>query len=522
MARRASHLKVVDTSDDNPAADRPVVNIKNGKRTEAIDEAEPYLVQLGSLYERGDLIVRVAPQEIETVDGGKAEALRVVPVENEHLRECFSQAVELRKYDKRADAWKPIDCPHDFAAAYLERTGMRRLLPLAAVATCPVLRRDGSIVTRPGYDPASEIYYDPRGVEFPPVPKTPTRADALAALEQLDALLASFDFVDDASRSVALSAILTALFRRAMSAAPMHGFTAPVAGSGKSKLVNIPATLLTGHHAPVTAVGMRDEETEKRLGSVLLAGDPIIALDNAERPIGGEFLCQAITEPLIAFRILGTSSRLTVSNTACWFATGNNLKFAGDMVRRALLCRLDPQCERPELREFETPDPCLTALAERPQFVTAALTIARAFIVAGCPRDVAPVGSFPDWSKWVRDPLIWLGRADPVEGLGEARRDDPVLAALTAIVEQWNLALHNDRVSASQIVGAAGSHADFREALMSVAGERGEISTRRFGQYLGKVKGRTVNGRRIIPAETLHGVARWQLEGADPRGGKGG
>jgi len=517
MPGRRPHLSVVDTSDDNPIGDRPFVNIENGKRSEAIDEAEPHLVERGNLFERGDLIVRVAPQEIETIDGGKAEALRTVPVGNEHLRECFSQAVTLRKYDKRAAAWKPIDCPHDFAAAYLERTGMRKLLPLAGVATSPVLRRDGSIVTRPGYDPATETYFDPRGIEFPPIPKAPTRADAGAALERFDTLLSSLDFVDDTSRSVALSAILTPLFRRAMSAAPMHGFTAPVAGAGKSKLVNVAAILVTGHQAPVTALGQRDEETEKRLGSVLLAGDPIIALDNAERPIGGEFLCQAITEPLIAFRILGTSSRLTVGNTACWYATGNNLKFAGDMVRRALLCRLDPLCERPELREFETPDPCVVALAERPQLVIAALTIARAFLVAGCPREVAPVGSFPEWSKWVRDPLIWLGRADPVDGLGEARRDDPVLAALTAIIEQWNLALHGDRVSVSQIVGAAGSHADFREALLSVAGERGEISTRRLGQYLGKVKGRTVNKRRIVPAETVHGVARWQLEGADTR-----
>ena len=131
-----------------------------------------------------------------------------------------------------------------------------------------------------------------------------------------------------------------------MSAAPVHGITAPVAGSGKSKLVNVAATLATGHPPPVIALGQKDEETEKRLGAVQLAGDAVVTIDNAERPIGGELLCQAVTEPLVSLRVLGTSNRVVVPNLVTWFATGNNLRFSGDMGRRALLCRLDPQSQQ--------------------------------------------------------------------------------------------------------------------------------------------------------------------------------
>jgi len=67
------------------------------------------------------------------------------------------------------------------------------------------------------------------------------------------------------------------------------------------------------------------------------------------------------------------------------------------------------------------------------------LTIARAFLMARCPRERAPLGSFGDWSKWVRDPPIWLGRPDPVLALGEARRDYPDLNALVAVMGQWML-----------------------------------------------------------------------------------
>jgi putative DNA primase/helicase len=523
-ASRRAKLRVVDTSDDNPTGDaRPVVQIHQGRRSEAIDAAEEHLIERDpGLFQRGDFVVRVAPQEIDIGGGEKALALRIVTVGPQHLRNRFNLSVDLRKFDKRAESWVSVDCPTDFAEAYLERVGLWKLPMLSAVATAPTLRPDGSLIDRPGWDPPTGVYYDPRGVAFPAVPRAPTRAEALAALDRLDGLIGSLDFVDEVSRSVALSAILTPLLRRAMTAAPMHGITAPVAGSGKSKIVDIAAILATGHPAPVTALGQRDEETEKRLGAALLAGDLVIAIDNAERAVGGEFLCQAVTQPLIATRVLGTSTRLITSNTAAWFATGNNLKFAGDMVRRSLMCRLDPGVERPELREFETPDPCVTALADRPQFVIAALTIARAFMVAGCPRAVGPLGSFGDWSRWVRDPLIWLGRPDPVDAMAETRRDDPVLSTLIAVVEQWGMTIGERRVTGREVAELAGKqdvsgkweNPDFREALLAVAGEAGSVTTRRLGRWLSQVKGRAVGGKRLVSAEMLHGVARWQLVAA--------
>jgi putative DNA primase/helicase len=73
----------------------------------------------------------------------------------------------------------------------------------------------------------------------------------------------------------------------------MHGFDAPVAGSGKSMLVDIASMIASGHEALVMTVGKSEEEFEKRLGAALLAGDPMINLDNCERPLGGELLCPA-------------------------------------------------------------------------------------------------------------------------------------------------------------------------------------------------------------------------------------
>jgi putative DNA primase/helicase len=95
-------------------------------------------------------------------------------------------------------------------------------------------------------------------------------------IAELKLLISEFPFVDGPSRSVALSGMLTAVSRLAVSFVPMHAFDAPSAGTGKSKLVDCCSLIATGHEAPVIAQGKTEEEMEKRLGAALIAGDRII------------------------------------------------------------------------------------------------------------------------------------------------------------------------------------------------------------------------------------------------------
>jgi len=43
----------------------------------------------------------------------------------------------------------------------------------------------------------------------------------------------------------------------------------------------------------------------------------------------------------------------------------------------------------------------------------AAMTVLRAWHIAGKPRQSHPLGTFTEWPRRIREPLIWLGRADP-------------------------------------------------------------------------------------------------------------
>ena len=371
-----------------PAPDdpRPTIQIIPGEIEVIVDKAEAALIAAGRpLYQRDGRIVFVGDAIALTASGKKITVQRIAERGDYALVEDLAASAHFVRYDARARAEVPVDPPASIARTLRQRVGRLKLPILTGIINAPTLRADGSILSMPGYDQATGLLFDPQGVEFPAVPDRPSRDDALAALAALEDLISTFPFVGDVDRSVALSAMLTAPVRRSLSAAPLHASTAPVAGSGKSILVDLASIIATGKEAPVTAQGAKEEEFEKRLGALLMTGDPIIAIDNCSKPLGGDLLCQVLTQLTVKPRILGKSESPTCSTGAFVAANGNNLVLAGDVTRRAILCRLDPKCELPETRIFDR-DPVAVAKAERPRLVAAVLTILRAFHVAGRPR----------------------------------------------------------------------------------------------------------------------------------------
>jgi putative DNA primase/helicase len=205
------------------------------------------------------------------------------------------------------------------------------------------------------------------------------------------------------------------------------------------------------------------------------------------------------------------------------FATGNNLAVSGDMSRRTLMCFLDPQVERPELRTFDR-NPIEAVHADRGRYVHAALTIVRAYRqVFDAPRP-EPLGSFEQWSDSIRGALIWLGMADPVETMERVRASDPRLDELTTVLTHWDSAIGSDRVSVNDLIKVADKkdtfdfnasgykHEHFRDALLAIAGIGGAINAKRLGKWLAANKGRIVEGRLIEQLTLSAGVMQWRLK----------
>jgi putative DNA primase/helicase len=534
--------------DDEPAGPTPkrglpVIAYAGGRLSSATDEAERLLAASdGELFQSGDLLVRLGfDVEMTIADGTTIRGPRLIKAEHVHLQDRMTKYIDFQKFDAKLNDFKCINAPPDVAMALLQRKGLWKYLrQIAGLATAPTLRADGSIIDQPGYDAKTRVLYiEPPGITFETIPPNPTKDMARASLDNLCDLISEFPFVaedgSDAtgraspSRSVALSGFITPMIRRAIPTAPFHAFDATAAGSGKSKLVSIASVIARGHEAPVVSGANIDpKEFEKKISACLIAGDSIVAIDNIEGPLGGELLCSATTEAMLNIRILGASKYALVPNNAVFFGNGNSLVIIGDMGRRTLRGSLDPRVEKPELRTFKGADPVLRAKQNRVRCVTDTLTVVRAYWAAGRPRQAkTPLGSFEEWSRLVRDALLWLGEPDPCDTMERTQQQDPKRNALAAVLYQWRDVMGDSEATAKGAVDIATEkygggpteapifrYPDFRDALMTVAGDKGNfINPTRLGQWLGRNKGRVINRSRIESGISIEhgGAVRWKV-----------
>lgn len=496
---------------------RPIIRVKGDNLGAQIAAAEDALIRAGlDVYQQGGRLVQVARVRGQEAHG-EAAPYAVVEVCEVRLWELFSTVADWQRYDGRAKTDVSIRCPREVAAHFHARRGVRWRLPaLAGLIHAPTLRADGSVLEAPGYDPATGFYLDPRGTTFPPVPANPSRDDAMRAAETLRGLLAEFPFVDGASRAVALSAILTATIRRSLGAAPLHAFTAPAPGTGKSFLTELVGEIAFARSIGGAAYSDDESENRKQIDGVLLAGQPAILLDNVTTALQGARLNEMLTQPSVTVRPLGGSRMVEVPCGAMVLATGNNISIAADMTRRCLLATLDAHAERPELRRFKA-DPIALVRANRGRYVAAALTILRAYEVAGRPNAPAPLGSFADWSSRVRAAIIWCGEVDPVATQTGIRENDPDRCDAEAVFGAWAATIGNRAVGARDLIDAALLNADLREALLTVAGVGGAVNSRRLGLWLRGNRGRVLGGLTLRPGAKQIAGRSWWLDGAPHR-----
>jgi hypothetical protein len=492
----------------------PQIKVIPSELPRIVNEAEDALILLGQeFYQRGGMLVRPVTGTIVNNEG-KTQGWQLIPVARPYLVETLCCAAQFVRMDGRTKTkgWKPIDAPDKVASALLSRRGKWKLPILNGIVQAPFIRIDGSLCETPGYDPASKLLFKAEDL-FPPVPHQPSREEALQALTLLEGLIGTFPFITKADQSVALAAILTTMDRRSMATAPLFAFNSPVAGTGKSKLVDLCSILATGQPMSVISQGYSEEEFVKCLSAALLAGDSGVSIDNCERELKSDFLCQVLTQPKLNIRILGLSSNVETPMNAMLFATGNNLTFSGDVIRRTLMCTLDAGCERPELRNFKI-DAASEAKERRGELVVAALTVLQAWHVADERRNLPAFGGFEDWSYRVREALIWLDRTDPCETSADVRDSDPYRGELITVVEQWkeHLILNQD-YTVQQVIGRALINSDFHNALMAVASSPsgGSVNSVKLGRWLNRAKGKIVNSLKLLRAGSKHGYPLWKL-----------
>jgi len=469
------------------------------------------------IYQRGGYLVEIStiPEKINRQIRRTEDAHVIVPVTSTRLRELGCKYSAWIKYDARTRQDKHIDCPRDIADTLASRNTWR-LPVLVAVLGAPTLREDGTIVKNPGYDNATGVYLHCE--EWPTMPDTPSLEDAITARKLLEDLVCEFPFTDDAARATWIAALLTALIRWSLPTAPFFGFDAPVMGAGKSLLASLIGLLVNGHEPSAMAQPKDENEARKGILAALLSGDPILLIDNIEYSITGQVLCTIATSKKYRDRFLGQSKMVTVSTAVTFIYTGNNLTARGDVSTRMVMSRLDPGVEHPEERTFQRDDIKSYVIEHRHELVNAALTIIRAYQVAGMPAcGLKPFGRFEDWSARVRAPLVWCGTADPCETRNRVESIDPEREQLGELLEAWWCKYADKEVLVRQMIddcssGPGGDESNLGDVIHSIAADGSRLSHVRLGRKIGRWEGRVCGGLRIKRATLKQRAQAWKIE----------
>ena len=352
----------------------------------------------------------------------------IMQIERAGLRNALNDAADFFKWKIQKDE-DPVlvdaHPPKDLADQMLAMAPSRwPLPPLKAIVEAPVLRPDGSILDKPGYDTKTHLYYVPSaGMEKCKIPINPTKDDAIKSMDFIKKIFVDFPFEGKPDLANTIALLFTPFVRYAVTKdIQMALIDATNAGTGKGLISICISIVATGKTTTPMTAKRDDDEWRKAILTELLQSPRIVIIDNIRGTLDSPALELMLTGNGINERILGQSKSAKPKNEATWMATGNNLLIGGDLPRRCYRIRLISPTATPEERDdFEIKDLEQWTGDHRGEIVTAILTVARAWYVAGKPqpKKVPNLGTFTDWVKTVGGMLEFAG----VEGF-QGNRDD--------------------------------------------------------------------------------------------------
>ena len=512
--------------------DRPEIVITTEER-EVNDKAVAALGREPGVFQRGRALVRVTHDASPATKGIRRPITpRIEALPQPSLRETMAAVADWvkPKATKTGVVLEPATPPAPSVAAVYNRGYWPGVRYLEAVVDYPVLKPDGTILLRPGYDADTGLLLEWHGGDLA-IPEQPSRQDAEKARDDLLEVVKDFPFEKESHKGAWLAGLETPLARFAYTGpSPLHLVDANTRGSGKGLLMHCIARIITGKDFTIATYTPDENELRKRITSIALEGDRLVLFDNVSGEFGNAVLDAALTATSWRDRYLGFNRMAEAPLFTTWYATGNNVTPGADTARRICHIRLEAPQEHPELRkDFKHPELLEWVGENRRRLLAAALTILRAYCVAGKPDMELPAwGSFEGWSRLVRSAVVWVGLPDP----GETRmlfqeRADVEADNMAALLKNWH---HLDPLghglTAAEVIyklykqekpqdrGAIVLEAehDLCEAIEALIGRP---DGRALGNTLRTYRRRIFAGRFIDRAGKRGGVVKWRVYGAD-------
>lgn len=496
-----------------PLPEKPVVRLVSGEFSNILRQLEEIIEP--HVYTQGPLLVRPSEAHSDKLIQRSTDAIMLCEATKSWGKKKFGDLATFERYAKTKTGgnWYTVDASGEHINALFELGSWQVLRPLDAIARAPFVRADGSICDAAGYDRRARVLYVP-SAKYPGIPAVPDQDSAREALGRIRGVFHQFPWKEPASEAAFVSHILSEAARLAVDTCPMFFYTAPQAGTGKTILSRMASTIVHGAIPAIRAWVSDGDELRKVLFAALLAGDRSLLFDNV--PAGFKTraaeLCGFITTADYNGRKLGESKSHDVPNRAVLSATGNNITPVGDMARRSIVIRLDANTERLRERRFEIIDIPHYVLANRATLLIDALTIIKAYrSLAVKPPMPPPFPSFIQWSSMVREPLIWLGMADPCDTRNETDDETESLGTVfTALAEHFG----DREFTSNDVARIVGSLLDSSGELITALQQSGcsePTSPLKVGYWMRGERDKISNGWKLTQTRTASHAARWKF-----------
>jgi hypothetical protein len=295
-----------------------------------------------------------------------------------------------------------------------------------------------------------------------------------------------------------------------------------------------------------------EEEERKRITSKVISAQPIVLIDECDKPFGSPALQALLTTGAWSDRLLGSNDSPSFDVSTVWFAAGNNFQFkSNDIRRRTCLIRLVTKEERPEQRTgYKIANMDSFVVEHRPALFRSALIVLRAWLCSGkkaadLPGWGGPWGLLGTWDQVVRGAIVFAGLPDPIACKAtsvEPVARDGMLEMVVGLAEMITMIGVGKEITTAIVHNALTDNDDerkgprqqnemippllfstFRKGLHSLLPQlRGATpSGEQLGKLLGKCKeqgvhvGQTADSdgvRRWIASRWSHGATYWRVE----------
>lgn len=290
------------------------------------------------------------------------EGLLTMILKAEDLQGPLLELCDFTEFNKYGEL-EHVVCPRGFVAAFLKSSFAKSFPRIRAITDITLLGEDFKPL-KAGYDSVAEIYTMGQAI----VPTGETKI--------IDQLLENFCFKSTSDRTNYLAAMLTALVHHhdaLVAGVPALNLKANQPGLGKSVLAQILSVIRAGVVARTLSITNDETELEKRMCAALRAGGTILIFDNAKvsrnlQIISSAVIERTITDRIISYRILGTSTDFFMENILQVVFTHNGGTFSKDLISRQFPTQLHFEGD-PAQRSFKIGDPVGFALEHRRQIV---------------------------------------------------------------------------------------------------------------------------------------------------------